>query len=131
MTSIGCGVDIYVGGVVSDYKYVRNKPKSEFLVGQAEYLPSCECLGSCLATECLMRKSSMCSLFLNVDASPPTSTLCPSNIIHMISVPRPSLLFTALPLLCACEQGLVCTTYMYMYVGNNFITQFLVKQLQV
>ena len=70
MTSIGCGVDIYVGGAVSDYKYVRNKPKSEFLTGQVEYSPSCERLGSCLATECLMRKSSMCTLFLNVDASP-------------------------------------------------------------
>ena len=131
MTSIGCGVDIYVGGTVPDYKYVRNKLKSEFLTGQVEYSPSCERLGSCLATECLMRKSSMCTLFLNVDASPPTSTLCSSDIIHMISVPRLSLLFTALPLLCACEQGLVCTTYMYMYVGNTFITQFLVKQLQV
>ena len=31
---------------------------------------------------------------------PPTSTLCPSDVIHVISVPRPSLFFTALPLPC-------------------------------
>ena len=32
-------------------KYVRNKPESEFLTGQAEYWSSCEHLGSCLAME--------------------------------------------------------------------------------
>ena len=68
MTSVGCEVDIHVGDVVPDYKYMRNKPKSEFLTGKAEYSPSCEYLGSWLATEHLMRKSS--TLFLNVDPSP-------------------------------------------------------------
>jgi len=68
MTSGGHEVD--VGGVVPDYKYRRNKPESEFLTGQAEYSWSCECLGSCLAVECSMMRSSMlfqvfeCSLLL-------------------------------------------------------------------
>ena len=101
MISVGHEVDTHVGGAVPDYKYMCNKPKSEFLTGLVEeYSPSCERLGSCLATECLMRKSSM--LFLNVDPSPSTSTLCPSDIIHMISVPRPSLFS---PLLHFCVPG--------------------------
>ena len=32
--------------------------------------------------------------------TPLTSTLCPPDVIHVIGVPRPSLLFTTLPLLC-------------------------------
>ena len=43
MTSGGREVD--VGGAVPDYKYVRNKPESGFLTGQAEYSRSCERLG--------------------------------------------------------------------------------------
>ena len=35
-------------GVVPDYKYVFNKPESEFLTRQVEYLRSCERLRSCL-----------------------------------------------------------------------------------
>ena len=56
MTSGGREVD--VGGTVPDYKYVRNKPESGFLTGQAEYSRSCERLGSCLETERSMMKSS-------------------------------------------------------------------------
>ena len=40
------GREVDVGGVVPDYKYVHNKPESEFLTGQAEYSQSCERLGS-------------------------------------------------------------------------------------
>ena len=40
------------GGMVPDYKYVHNKPESEFHTAQAEYSQSCERQGSCLATEC-------------------------------------------------------------------------------
>ena len=46
-------------GVVSDYKYVYNKSEGEFLTGQVEYSQSCGCLGSCLAMEHSVRKSSM------------------------------------------------------------------------
>ena len=48
------------GGGVPDYKYVCNKPEREVLIGQAKYMyrRSCECLGSCLAMQCLMMKSS-------------------------------------------------------------------------
>ena len=42
-----------------DYKYGRNKTESEFLTGQAEYSWSYERLGSCLAVERSMMKSSM------------------------------------------------------------------------
>ena len=37
MTSGGREVDMGEVGV-PDYKYVRNKPESEFITGQAEYL---------------------------------------------------------------------------------------------
>ena len=55
MTSGGHEVD--VGGALPDYKYVRNKPESGFLSGQAEYSQSFE---------------------------------RPPDVIHVISVPRPS-----------------------------------------
>ena len=66
MTSGGREVD--VGGAVPDYKYVRNKPESGFLTGQAEYSRSCERLGSCLATERSMMKSS--TLFHEFECGP-------------------------------------------------------------
>ena len=40
-----------VGGAVPNYKYVRNKPESEFLTGQEEHSWSCERLGIYLAME--------------------------------------------------------------------------------
>ena len=46
------------GGAVPDHKYAHNKPESEFLTSQVEYSRSSECLGSCLATEHSMMKSS-------------------------------------------------------------------------
>ena len=46
------------GGTVPDYKYVCNKPESEFFTVQAEYSRSCERLGSCLAMEHSKMKSS-------------------------------------------------------------------------
>ena len=52
------GREVVVGGAVPDYKYVHNKPESEFLTGQVEYSRSCERLGSCLAMEHSMMKSS-------------------------------------------------------------------------
>ena len=45
-----------------------------------------------------MMKSS--TLFECGPLPPPMSTSCPPDVIHMIGVPRPSLFFTALPLLC-------------------------------
>ena len=36
-----------------NYKYMCNKPESEFVTRQAEYSQSCEHLGSCLAMESL------------------------------------------------------------------------------
>ena len=66
MTSGGREVD--VGGAVPDYKYVRNKPESGFLTDQAEYSWSCERLGSCLATEHSMMKSS--TLFYEFECGP-------------------------------------------------------------
>ena len=71
------GRDVDMGG--GDYKYVHNKPESEFLTGQAEHLRSCEHLGSCLAMDGSMMKSSM---YLNADSSPPMSTLHPPDVIH-------------------------------------------------
>ena len=44
---------------VLNYKYVHNKTEREFHTGEAEYSRSCECLGSCLVTECSKMKSSM------------------------------------------------------------------------
>jgi len=63
MTSGGREVDVrwtWGGsrGAVPDYKYRRNKPENEFLTGEAEYLWSCERLGSCLKVERSMIKSS-------------------------------------------------------------------------
>ena len=52
-------------------------------------------LGSWLSLEWSMMKP---STFLNVNPSPPTSTLRPSDVIHMTGVPRPSPFFIALPL---------------------------------
>ena len=66
MTSGGREVD--VGGAVPDFKYGRNKPKSEFLTSQAEYSRFCERLGSCLVIEHSMMKSS--TLFHVFDSGP-------------------------------------------------------------
>ena len=57
----------------------------------------CECLGSCLAMEHLIMKSS--ALFECGPLSP-MSTSHPPDIIHVISVPRPSPFFTALLFSC-------------------------------
>ena len=73
---------VNVGGEVPDYKYGCNKPESEFLTGQTKYLWSgqtkyswsCECLGSCLAVERSMVKSSKLFHVFSVNPSPP---LCP------------------------------------------------------
>ena len=75
---------------------MRNKPESGCLTGQAEYSQSCECLGSCQATECSTMKS-VC--YLNADPSPFASTWRPPDVIHVISVPRP---FPLSPLLHFC-----------------------------
>ena len=95
MMSGGRKVD--VGGVVPhvpNYKYGLNKPESEFLTSQAEYSWSCKCLGSCLAVERLMTKSStLFHVYSSADPSPPTSTLRPPDVIHVIGVPRPSPFF--------------------------------------
>ena len=88
MTSGGREVD--VGGEVPNFKYGRNKPESEFLTGQAEYSRSCECLGSCLAMERSMMKSSTLFHVFDGGPLPPTSTSRPPDIIHVIGVPRPS-----------------------------------------
>ena len=61
----------------------------EFHFGQAEYSQSCECLRSCLGTEHSMMKFN--TLF-ECGPSHPISTSHPSDVIHMISVPRPSLI---------------------------------------
>ena len=52
-----------VGGAVPDYKYMRNQPERKFLTGQVEYSRSCECLGSCLATERSMINLNLGKLF--------------------------------------------------------------------
>ena len=75
MTSGGRKVD--VGGVVPDYKYVRNKTESEFLTGQAEYSRSCERL----AMERSMIKSSTLFYIFECGPLPPTSTSRPPDII--------------------------------------------------
>ena len=56
----------------------------EFLTSEKEY--SYECLGSFLVTDDSMK----CSTFYECGPlpSPPTSTSCPPDIIHMVSVPR-------------------------------------------
>ena len=66
-----CQVDARGGGV-------------EFLTGEKEH--SYECLRSFLVTDGSMK----CSTFYECGPlpSPPTSTSCPPDIIHMVSVPR-------------------------------------------
>ena len=83
------------GGGVPNYEYMFNKPESELLTGQAEYPQFCECLGSRLAMERSMMKSSKLCY-----TSPPLrlSTSHPPDVIHVVSVPRPSPFFAALPL---------------------------------
>ena len=81
-----------VGGAVPNYKYTCNKPESEFLTCQAEYQRSCKHLGSCLLTGCSMMKSSMSFKCGTLPQYQP-------DVIHVISVPRPSPFFAALPLL--------------------------------
>ena len=72
-------------GAVPKYKFVFNKPDSEFLAGEVEHSHYRGCLGSCLVLENSMMKSSIWM-----------STLHSPNIIHVVSVPRPSPFFTAL-----------------------------------
>ena len=79
---------------VCTYKCVCNKPESEFLTGQVEYSRSYERLESCLATERSMMKSS--TLF----ECGPLPPLRPLDVIHVISVPRPSLFFSQVFCLC-------------------------------
>ena len=89
------GHEVDVGRAVPNYKYV---PQSEFLTSQVEYSILCECLGSCLAMERSMMKS---SVLLNADPCPPTSNSGPPYIIHVMSVPKPSLFFfVTLPFPC-------------------------------
>ena len=98
MTSGGCEVD--VGGVggggggeaVFNYKFICNKPKREFLTGEAKYCRPREHLGSGPSLECLMMKSN--TLFERGSPPPPTSTSRPPDVIHMTGVPRPSPFFT-------------------------------------
>ena len=52
-------------GGVPDYKYVCNKPESEYMYSQ-----SCERLGSCLAMQRLMMKSSTYTLFHAFECEP-------------------------------------------------------------
>ena len=48
----------------------------------------------------MVEHSMKSSALLNVDPSPPTSTSCLPDIIHVLSVPWVSPFFTALPLMC-------------------------------
>ena len=73
------------GRAVLNYKFVCNKPQSEFLNDEVEYCRSRELL------EHSMMKSS--TPYLNVDPSP-------LYVRHVTGVPRPSPLFAVLPLLC-------------------------------
>ena len=70
-----------------DYKYIHNKPESEFLTCQEEYSQFCERLGSCLATECSKMKSSKLlhvHVVFECGPFPPTSTLHPPDVIHVM-----------------------------------------------
>ena len=60
---------------------VCNKPESEFLTGQVECLQSCERLGSCLAVERLMIKSSTLFHRFECGPLPPTSTSRPPDVV--------------------------------------------------
>ena len=88
------------GGAVPNYKYKCNKPESEFLTGQVEYLWSCERLGSCLAVEHSMMKSSTLFHVFECGPLPP--------YVHLASTRRHSRdrcsqafpAFRALPLPC-------------------------------
>ena len=81
-----------IGGVVPNYKLVPNKPESEFLTSQVEYYQSCGFLGPSLAVKHPMKTSSLVC-YLNANLSPPASTTRPPDVIHVISIPRPSLFF--------------------------------------
>ena len=94
------GREVDVGGVVPDYKYGHNKPESEFLTGQAEYSWSYERLGSCLAVERSMMKSSTLFHVFECGPLPPyvqlTSTWRHSRDRCSQAFP----VFRTLPLLC-------------------------------
>ena len=81
-----------------NFKSLRNKPKSKFLTGNVDYSLSRECLGSCLAMERSVMKSSM--LFECEPLPYLASTSHPPDVVHMMSVPRPFpfFFFAALPL---------------------------------
>ena len=83
-----------VGGQCSTSNFVRNKPESEFLTGQVEHTLSHERLGSCLA---VVMKS---NILFECGPLPSMSISHPPDVIHMISILRSFLFFTALPLLC-------------------------------
>ena len=74
-------------------------PEREVLISQADRVLTtlCERLGSCLAIEGLMMKS---GLLFECGPLPPMFTLRPPDVIHVISVPRPSPFFGSLPFLC-------------------------------
>ena len=84
------------GGVMPDYKYMHNRPESEFLTAQVEYLQSCDHLVSCLETERSMMKSATVFECGSLPRPPHvhlTSTSRPPHVILVINVLRP-LLFT-------------------------------------
>ena len=76
-------------GVVPNYNY------TQVFYQSSRVLRSCERMGSCLAIEGSMMKSSM--LF---ECGPFSIYVHPPNVIHVISVPSPSPFFSSLPLLC-------------------------------
>ena len=84
MTSGGCEVDI--GRVVPSYTINHRAGFSPVKLSTVN-------LGSWLYCQ-----STRWWCYLNVDPTPPTSTSCPPDVIHVIVVPRSFLFFTALPL---------------------------------
>ena len=68
-------------GVVHDYKYVRNKPESEFLTGKAEYSRFCDGLRSCLSIDGVLELFE-CGPLL------PYGHLASTDVIYVISVLR-------------------------------------------
>ena len=75
-------MDVGCGGQVPNYTRTSPvNPQSEFLTGQVEHSRSCECLGSCLATECLIKSSTL----FECGPLPPTSISCPLDVIYVLS----------------------------------------------
>ena len=68
------------GRAVPNYKFMHIKSESEF--------PYCT----------LSRMKT--SMLFECGLLPPMSTSCPTDVIHVINVPRPSSFFASLPLLC-------------------------------